>query len=1101
MSSAAGGAFSTGRSSRLRARVRLSRFPLRRGNCRHLFSLCRCFAAVWLSLTGVVSSQAVIGNAAPGFNETGTPRFEMYSLDDLGLESSPLDLKILPDGRVLVVGASELSVGDGFRWQVIPHSRSQTGFLSGQVAVGPDGTLFVSGTQGFARIAFDTRGGWYLENRVAEASDQFHAFTANTRIGHRWLWFDNGVVEWDPTGGAAPRTIVPDFSLLHLFGLGADLYLPHSIMGSLQALEPNGRIRTVLPAEGADPGRSIICSAPLDEAHVLVGTTNKGVFVFDGAVLRPLANRGVLSGGRRINDLCATTEGRFAAAVEGVGVVFFDRKGNTLQILDSSSDYRLAQLRRLVWDPVGLLWGFSAKGVVRAMYPSRVSLFDNLINHSTDYVSPVRHAGLLWLLATGTVLEARYDEELRLGGFVENTPPTEFVFWLGSAEGRLLAGALDGLWELRNTGWTLAVPGVSNLRVTQPTAMPGRWLYVARDEIGWIDFQPTGIQLSRHRQAGLGEVYNTCSADADTCWLELGAGRAGRVSLAGEEPRLDIFGAAHGIASGWVELFVIDGVVRAQCSGRTLRFDAATEHFEPDTAFASLVPEVRTVIGGRTAVDARGRIWVPEADRVRVFARTGAAAAPSVELIPADLKPGYFLSQPDGVVWMQGRLCFARYDPAEPLPRGGELRALITKVELPGSGRTLLSPPTDLGRVRHTDNALTAYFAATGGIPGEKVAIEVQMTSLGGQWTPVGISGSASFSHLAAGRHELRVRPRLDAGVGTEALVVVEVLPPWHRTASAYTVYGAVVALAIGLAIWLPLVIERRQKERLSRMVAERTGELRASEERYRRLNAELEGRVAARTADLDHAAAQLSAANRELESFAYSISHDLKAPLRNIMGFTQLLERKAAAVVDKDGRHYMEVIIAETKRLGTLIGDLLQFSRIGKTSMRLAAVDLGQIVAAVRAEMAVDLGAREIEWHIGPLSPVSGDRALLHQVMANLVANAVKFTRRRARAVIEVEQVPAPRRDGLLTFVVRDNGAGFNPRYAEKLFGVFQRLHSEKEYEGTGIGLANVKRIISRHGGEVWAESALDRGAAFFFTLRPATAAESGPEGEGRDH
>ncbi len=1044
---------------------------------------------MWLALTTLGPVQA-LDNAPSGFNEAGTPQFVMYSLEAVGLESSPLDLKILPDGRVLVVGASELSFGDGFRWQVAPISRRQSGFLSGQLAVGPDGTLFASGTQGFARIAFDSRGAWYLENRSSAAGDQFHAFTANTRIGRRWLWFDNGIVEWDPTGDAAPRSIVPDFSLLHLFGLGTDLYLPHSIMGSLQALDAAGRIRTVLPVEGADPGRSIICSAPLDAGHVLVGTTNKGVFVFDGQSLRPLTNRGVLSGGRRINDLCATTVGRFAAAIEGIGVVFFDQDGNVLQVLDSRADYRLAQLRRVVWDPVGLLWGFSAKGVVRVVYPSRISLFDNLINQSTDYVSPVRHAGLLWVLATGTVLQGDYDDDQRLIGFAENSPPTEFVFWLGSAEGRLLAGALDGLWERRPEGWVLAAPGVANLRVAQPSAVPGRWLYVARGEIGWIDFRSDGIQLARKPQPDLGEVYNVCTENAGVCWLELGAGRAGRVSLTGPEPPLEVFDAAHGVASGWVELFVIDGVVRAQCSGRTLRFDETTGRFEPDTRFAALVPEVATVIGGRTALDARGRLWVPEADRVRVFDRTAGATAPAVELLPADLKPGYFLSQPDGVVWMQGRLCFARYDPAEPLPSRGEMRALITKVELPGSGRTLLSPPEDLGRVRHTDNALTAHFAATGGMPGEKVALEVQLSSLGGEWVLVGVSGAASFSHLAAGRHELRVRPRLD-GVGREARVVLEVLPPWHRTTSAYTVYGVAAVATIGLSIWLPLLIVRRQKERLARMVDERTGELRASEERYRRLNAELEERVAARTGDLDHAAAQLTAANRELESFAYSISHDLKAPLRNIMGFTQLLERKMRPLADKDCLHYMDVIIGETRRLSSLIGDLLRFSRIGKAEMTMVPVDLAQIVAEVRREMAMDLGNRSIEWRIGSLPLVEGDRALLHQVIANLVGNAVKFTRPRSRPLIEIAAVESPRRDGYLTFVVRDNGVGFNPKYAEKLFGVFQRLHSEKEYEGTGIGLANVKRIVSRHGGEVWAESALAAGASFYFTLRPAPAVE----------
>lgn len=231
-----------------------------------------------------------------------------------------------------------------------------------------------------------------------------------------------------------------------------------------------------------------------------------------------------------------------------------------------------------------------------------------------------------------------------------------------------------------------------------------------------------------------------------------------------------------------------------------------------------------------------------------------------------------------------------------------------------------------------------------------------------------------------------------------------------------------------------------------------------------------------------------LVAANKELEAFSYSVSHDLRAPLRHISGFVQLLQAKAKDQLDETSRRYLDIITGASQKMGELIDDLLSFSRTGRAQMRLETVPLNQMVEECRRELEPDTRGRNIEWQIGPLPEVAADRALLRQVFANLLGNAVKYSRNRPVAKIGVTATAG---ENEITVCVRDNGAGFDMKYVDKLFGVFQRLHSETEFEGTGIGLANVRRIVVRHGGRAWAEGAVDQGAAFYFTLpaRPAPA------------
>lgn len=250
--------------------------------------------------------------------------------------------------------------------------------------------------------------------------------------------------------------------------------------------------------------------------------------------------------------------------------------------------------------------------------------------------------------------------------------------------------------------------------------------------------------------------------------------------------------------------------------------------------------------------------------------------------------------------------------------------------------------------------------------------------------------------------------------------------------------------------------------------------ELRQAQAETTRLNQVLEQRVLERTT-------QLEAANKELEAFSYSVSHDLRAPLRHINGYVELVLTNPTLQVNEKGVQHLHIIANAAKRMGTLIDALLDFARIGRAGMRLTRVNLDSILKGIIAEFELETAGREIQWQIEPLPQAYGDPTMLRQVIQNLMANAVKYTAPRVPACI---QIGSQTNETEQTFFVRDNGVGFDAAYVDKLFGVFQRLHSDREFEGTGIGLANVRRIIHRHGGRTWAEGAVDQGATFYFTL-----------------
>jgi signal transduction histidine kinase len=842
--------------------------------------------------------------------------------------------------------------------------------------------------------------------------------------------------------------------------------------------------------------RAVSCGVELPDGRAIVGTNNLGALLFDGRTFQPLAGRGPFAGRFRITDLCATAAGFFCAALDNVGLVFFARDGRIVQVLDRTVDHRFSRARRLLNTTGGTVWALLNEGVAQVQFPTRLSSFEPVVSTGLTYAQPARHDGRLWLIADGQAQRGVYDDDGRLLRFAIDTP-NPWTSTLISSGDQLLAATAAGIFLRDGDGWRLIVGDVVNAHLGEVAGDPSRWVVVAQDEVGWMQRTADGYTYERFPVPGMGSCFGVIVAGEGAFWAELGTSRVARI-VEGPTGALDtrIVGRNEGMPDGWVQIFCIDGAVRFNVAGRALRYDADMGRIVPDPGFLSQSPQL---LGehGRPARDARGRLWVTTNDSVRVLDDDTGGATTSREEMPPAFKPIAFTPEAGGVVWMHQRQRLVRFDPEMPQPPAEPLRALISHVHLIESDQHWFAFGTALPPFNHRNNSLVAHFAAPHHGLRFPITFDVRLEGGADTWVSTGTAGVASFTQLKEGDYVLHVRPRAESVTGAEATLAFSIRPPWYRTLAAYAAYtGAIILVVLGSATAWSLLARRKQVE-LERLVSVRTAELRRSEERFRRLSEELEERVDVRTTELHRANDRLMESNQELEAFSYSVSHDLRAPLRNISGFAELLRKRASGRIDADTDRYLGIVSTESVRLGELIDSLLVFSRLNRAEINRQPLELAGLVTAARTELAREAAGRAVDWRIGPLPQVEGDPTLLRQVFVNLLSNALKFTRGRDPAVIEIGRAPATS-PGEIVIFVRDNGAGFDPKYTDKMFGVFQRLHSSRDYEGSGIGLATVRRIVVRHGGRTWAEGQPDRGATFYLTF-PLAATVAVPTTKGK--
>jgi len=304
--------------------------------------------------------------------------------------------------------------------------------------------------------------------------------------------------------------------------------------------------------------------------------------------------------------------------------------------------------------------------------------------------------------------------------------------------------------------------------------------------------------------------------------------------------------------------------------------------------------------------------------------------------------------------------------------------------------------------------------------------------------------------------------------------VVVIKSPSWWTPIHAISMLGLAAALTLVVLAWV-FVLRQRVHEQ-THIIRQQLQEAAKLGLEIRKLNEDLEERIAKRTE-------QLEATNHELEAFSYSVSHDLRSPLRHIAGFSRILANDFGPMMAVEAREHLQRIEDAVSRMGLLIDALLKMAVLRRQSLKLRHTELNAIVDRVISMLQPECEGRDVEWRIAKLPALDCDPILMAQVFQNLLGNALKYSRGRASAVIEVDSIQQPGKPPVI--FVRDNGAGFNMKYAEKLFSVFQRFHTDSEFEGTGVGLATVHRIIQKHGGTIWAEAEPDHGATFYFTLQ----------------
>ncbi|HEX8608261.1 MAG TPA: ATP-binding protein, partial [Pedobacter sp.] len=279
------------------------------------------------------------------------------------------------------------------------------------------------------------------------------------------------------------------------------------------------------------------------------------------------------------------------------------------------------------------------------------------------------------------------------------------------------------------------------------------------------------------------------------------------------------------------------------------------------------------------------------------------------------------------------------------------------------------------------------------------------------------------------------------------------------------------------------LAFQNEEKEKRAEELFTANRELKSAEDDIRKLNDELERKVKERTSQLEFANKELEVVNKELESFSYSVSHDLRAPIRAIHGYTNILAEDYIDNFDAEGIKVFQAITRNSKKMGELIDDLLAFSKLGRKQVSFSAIDMNELVRMVQDEITED-DENVPQYSVDILPAAMGDKSLIKQVWINLISNAIKYSRHKTETIVEIG---AYLQDDMIVYFVKDKGAGFDMQYYDKLFGVFQRLHSQEEFEGTGIGLAIVQKIVQRHNGLTWAESELDKGSSFYFSL-PST-------------
>ena len=788
----------------------------------------------WFGLCAYATQTAVHFNesAPPGTNETGVPAYEILGLESLGLNSAPTDLRELPDGRILLVAGTQLALGDGVRWNVFGQASSGHEVQVSGAAVDEEGAIYVGLNEGVAKVEFGEDGFWHphLQAAWSEAMQTLSQPMPQATVefaADEWIWHSltGPILSWRPGGTMQLRGYID--TIEHVFKSGDDLYLCERAAGALFKAD-HGRS---VPLMAQGNFSAITCSLALDSKHTLVGTYGRGLRIFDGEKITDFTADELFSQGWRVNALCRTEGGYFAAALDNYGIVFFREDGQAVQVLDRTVDNRMTRVKKLLPGRGGVIWGLWDGGILRVGFPSNVSHYESLLGSGLTSVHPYRIDGHLWLLADGRLYKAIYNRNQRLVRLELDTPEEVFVNAFSNVDGRPVAGTEAGAYVRTSRGWECFAPEAAYFRTLEPKARDGRWLFIARAAIGWAETVGESLRIvESHAVPTLGNVLNKPIQDATgRIWMELGISRVACVQLTRETPTVRIYTENDGLPQNWPQLFLNDGKIAAHISDGIYRFDAASDLFVPDTQFLAEIPGAHAIFG-RPSVDPKGRLWVVSDGVLQVRQRRDGQWDNLFYSVPLNYQPFYPSFEENGTVWLHAEHRLTRIDPTMPAAPGIPLAAQLTQLSVAGGKKVLYRFAQAPLKLDYADNSIVAHFVVRGNPLDAAVNFEIKLEGVSNaSWVAVGNTGSANFDHLKEGKYVLHVRPRLGDTIGVEAVAAFTIKPPWFRTPLAYLAYTAILVLAAVLAIKFSTFLQHRENQRLESVVTERTNELRLS--------------------------------------------------------------------------------------------------------------------------------------------------------------------------------------------------------------------------------------------------------------------------------
>ncbi|HEU4604118.1 MAG TPA: PAS domain S-box protein, partial [Steroidobacteraceae bacterium] len=769
-----------------------------------------------------------IDAAPPGVVEAGAPAYELLTTEALGLDVAPTDVREMPDGRLLLVAGTQLALGDGATWRIYNQPANASRIPVKSAAVDRDGAIYVPTSEGVARVVFYEDGYWRPQHVVDWSRTQDgRLLVPEVRletVGDQWIWHSltGAVLSWRP--GQQMKLLTFSNTIETVFGFKNQLYVSERTNGTLRRLDSGAG--EVVRSEGTL--NAITATQALSTGQLLVGTYGRGLQLYNGKTARTFSSDDVFTGEQRINALCRTEGGFLAAAVEGVGLVFFNEDGRVIQVLDRLSDSRFTRVKHLVSTAGGVVWGLLDAGVLRIHFPSNIGHFEAQFTNGMTMVHPHRFGGKLWLLADGRLYRGVYNASGRMISLELDSPPGIFVTAFSGALGVAVAGTEDGAYVRDSRGWRLFAPDAQALRIIEERSSQQGWLYMARNEVGWIRREGDRLVRSgRQTVKDLTTTFNHPVIDSSgRIWLELGIGRVASVELRGGIPNVQFFGEQQGLPASWPQLFVDDGAITANMGDRFWRFDETAQRFVHDDRFLTKVPGVKRVFG-RPGVDARGRLWIVGDGEMQIRAQRAGRWSELVATVPLNFAPYLPTFERDGVVWLYAQSHLARFDPRRPTPAPRRLRALVTEVSVAQDRRHFFAVDNSLPQLPYKENTLLVRYSAIGRTFASPLTFETRLEGDASRdWASVGSTGWTVLDEIEEGDYVLRIRPRQGGVIGEEDSIAFSIAAPWYRTPLAYFGYVAGLASLILITVWLLTLFERRKRNRLEQLVAARTGEL-----------------------------------------------------------------------------------------------------------------------------------------------------------------------------------------------------------------------------------------------------------------------------------